>query len=149
MLIRIGDALVDPSEIVAVRDLFEPVDVKPTLAVWLRNGETFDVEATMDEAEAALIDAGVIEDPEADAGRPLTDIERSTLQELDEVGYEWMARDGDGKLYAFMSKPKKEGAYWDVDADRDELKPQRIETGFDFIDAADEDPWQVACLLAE
>lgn len=148
MLIRIGDTWIDPSEIMIVQPLH--ISSEHYVKILLRSHpEVICIQADEDAVEAALIDAGVIEDPEADAERPLTDIERSTLQELDDVGYEWMARDGDGKLYAFMSKPKKEGAYWDVDADRDELKPQRIETGFDFIDAADEDPWQVACLLAE
>lgn len=148
MLIRIGDTWIDPSEIMIVQPLH--ISSEHYVKILLRSHpDTICIQADEDAVEAALIDAGVIEDPEADAERPLTDIERSTLQELDEVGYEWMARDGDGKLYAFMSKPKKEGAYWDVDADRDELKPQRIETGFDFIDAADEDPWQVAYLLAE
>ena len=64
MLVKIGDCFVDPEQIHAVRDMFVPaLDETPTVEIILANGECFEAQAAMDEAEAALIDAGVIENP--------------------------------------------------------------------------------------
>ena len=103
MLVKIGDCFVDPEQIQAVRDMFVPaLDETPTVEIILANGECFEAQATMDEAEAALIDAGMIEDPypEEDA-LALGEEERVELEELYEHGYEYLARDADGKLNAF------------------------------------------------
>ena len=102
MLVKIGDCFVDPEQIQAVRDMFVPaLDETPTVEIILANGECFEAQATMDEAEAALIDASVIENPypeEALETPALSDNERIELEALDAQGFEYLARDVDGKL---------------------------------------------------
>ena len=34
------------------------------------------------------------------------------LMDLHNKGYAWVARDRDGKMYAYLGKPEKDGAYW-------------------------------------
>lgn len=135
----------DPQEIAAVRDLFEPGDESPALQVVLRNTGEIMIGATMDEAEAALIDADVIADPTEDDGVPeLTEDEVKALTALLDEDYEWLARDGDGKLFAYASKPKKVGVFWETDADK--LQPRRVKEPMEFIDA---EPWSIPYLLLD
>lgn len=113
MLIKIGDAWVDPEEIVAVRSLFEPGDAHPMLHVIFRQTGELGIEATLDEAEAALIDAGYIENPYPEDEAPeLTVYERTELEAFDAQGFTWLARDADGKVFAYKKKPALEDGYY-------------------------------------
>jgi len=149
MLVKIGDCWVDPQEIALIRG-DEPVpDYQPNagsqMLIQLRRGAGIWITATMDEAEAALIDAGVIENPYPEAPT-LTDGEAEALQELFDNDYEWLARDSDGKLFAYAQKPTR-SVYWDVEADTH--RPRRVEAPFDFITADDAEPWSIPYLLLD
>ena len=146
MLIRIGDCFVDPEQIQAVRDLFVPGDETPTLEIILPGECCFQVEATMDEAEAALIDAGMIENPyPEDDGVKLSTEEHAELDELYGMGYEYLARDADGKLCAYKTDPLQgDGYYYPRGAEHAE----HVAGAFSFIEASD-GVWSVPSLLSE
>ena len=114
MLIKIGDAWVDPEEIVGVRA--DPVwKTKDWLKIRFRHDSAeMIVEATLDEAETALIDAGLIENPypEDDEAPELSTEERVELEALDVQGFAWLARDADGKVFAYKEKPALENGYF-------------------------------------
>ena len=118
MLIKIGNVLVDPAEIAAVEAGMElPYEVlNPQLVIYLR-GKTgrLRLNATLDEAEAALIDAGYIENPypeDDDAAPELSTEERVELEAFDGQGFAWLARDADGKVFAYKEKPALENGYF-------------------------------------
>ena len=147
MFVKIGDAWFNPDEITAISlpsDMKDPAKI----IVTLRQGVSVWPDATMDEAEAALIDAGYIENPYPEEDEPpeLTDGEIETLADLHNRAFEYLARDKDGKLYAFRNKPEKEGAYWNT---YDNDKAERIDEGFDFVAYEDEKPWSIAYLLLD
>ena len=148
MLVRIGDCFVDPEQIQAVRDMFVPaLDVTPTVEIILANGECFDAQAAMDEAEAALIDAGVIENPypEDKLETPaLSDNERIELEALDAQGYEYIARDADGKLYAYKCEPGRADGYYFA---RGAAEAEKVEGAFDCVDF--DEAWSILFLLGE
>ena len=135
MFVKIGDAWFNPDEITAIS---LPSDMKdPTkIIVTLRQGVSVRPDATMDEAEAALIDAGVIENPYPDEGDEpeLTEEERAELQVLYDAGYKVLARDADGKLYAYMGSPTLEGGYYYAPG---ATKPAAVTGAFAFIGPAD------------
>lgn len=123
MLIKIGNAWVDPEQIA----LFMPDHVAYHNGIGFEDGhellfvlkdcaETpFSVEATMDEAEAALIDAGLIENPypeDDDEAPELSTEERVELEAFDIQGFAWLARDADGKVFAYKEKPALENGYF-------------------------------------
>lgn len=147
MMIKIGNAFIDPSEIAAVVDYSDPVhDEEPEIEVFLRaNSEPLLIRAAFDEAEAALIDAGYIEDPGGDPIPEMSAEEIKELADLNTRGYKFLARDGDDRLYAYMRKPKKDGAYWDDDPDPGQPKPARVNSDFEFID--DDRLWSIEWLL--
>lgn len=146
MLIKIGNAWVDPQEIAA---FFPTADLPstPKIGIILHSGGNVWAESTMDEAEAALIDAGYIENPYPEEDEPpeLTDGEVEVLHDLYHRDFEYLARDADGKLYAFRDKPEKEGAYWNSFAN----KAEPVDEGFDFVVYEDEKPWSIAYLLLD
>lgn len=151
MLIKIGDCWVDPLEIAMIKGGADPIGedtMHPQICITLRHGGSSWIEATMDEAEAALIDAGLIENEYGGGDPGLNEGELGLLAALDAEGYEWLARDGDGKLYAFRSKPTKDGVYWEDGSDPSQFRPRFIPEGFDFINANDDTPWSIAYLLA-
>lgn len=148
MLVRIGDCFVDPEQIQAVRDMFVPaLDETPTVEIVLANGECFEAQAAMDEAEAALIDAGVIENPypeDALETPALSDNERIELEALDAQGYEYIARDADGKLYAYKCEPGRADGYYFA---RGAAEAEKVEGAFDCVDF--DEAWSILFLLGE
>ena len=149
MLIKIGDAWIDPEEIAMINDSYDShLEAQPQICIHLRHGSGTWIHSTMDEAEAALIDAGYIENPYPEEDEPpeLTEEEREVLSGLYDRDFEYLARDADGKLYAFRDKPEKDGAYWNsAEGDRAE----RIDEDFDFVVYEDEKPWSIAYLLLD
>lgn len=148
MLIKIGDCFVDPEQVQAVRDMFVPGrDETPTVEIILPGPTCFRAEATIDEAEAALIDAGVIENPypEAELEAPaLNDNERIELEALDAQGYEYIARDADGKLYAYKCEPGRADGYYFA---RGAAEAEKVEGAFDCVDF--DEAWSILFLLGE
>lgn len=145
MFVKIGDAWFNPDEITAIS---LPSDTKDPakIIVTLRQGVSVWPDATMDEAEAVLIDAGYIENPYPENDTPdLTDGEVEVLHDLYHRDFEYLARDADGKLYAFRDKPEKEGAYWNSFAN----KAEPVDEGFDFVVYEDEKPWSISYLLLD
>lgn len=142
MLIKIGSALIDPNEIIAIKPY--PDDCVK-ICVILRNTFSILTDASMDEAEAALIDAGVVTDltPDHDPVPPLTDAEVEKLCELKSDGYKYLARDKDGKLYAFRHKPKYGGFFWDDPYPA----PALLVSGLSFVSEEDEEPTEICSLI--
>lgn len=151
MLIKIGNALVDPNEIAVIQpdrnERLSDYDKSTHILIELRNGGSIRIEAAMDEAEAALIDAGVVTDMTADHDPvpPLTDAEVNKLYELKSDGYKYLARDKDGMLYAFQHKPKYGGFYWD---DPDLAPAMRVD-GLSFVSEEDEEPTEICSILSD
>ena len=146
MLIKIGNCWVDPNEIAAI---FPAADLPstPKVGITLRSGGSTWAEATMDEAEAALIDAGVIENPypeEAFEAPALSDNERIELEALDAQGYEYIARDADGKLYAYKCEPGRADGYYFA---RGAAEAEKVEGAFDCVDF--DEAWSISFLLGE
>ena len=150
MLIKIGDAWVDPQEIAA---FFPTADLPstPKIGIILRSGGNVWAEATMDEAEAALIDAGYIENPypEQEEVPTLSVPEMQELTALYDVGYEWLARDGRPNakgctLFAFAAKPTRTGDIW-----QSASSTRSVNAPFDFITADDAEPWSIPYLMLD
>lgn len=151
MLIKIGSALIDPSEIVAIKPY--PDDCLK-ICVILRNTFSILTDASMDEAEAALIDAGVVtdltDDPPQDeeAAPALSAFEIEELCKLYENKYRYMARDKDGKLYAYRRKPEYGGFYWSDPGPGGAGALQVCDfAGFKFIGEDDSEPTEISELL--
>lgn len=154
MLVKIGSAFIDPNEIAAIvpdrEDGLTGIEQATQICITLRQGGSFWIDAPMDEAEAALIDAGVIENPYPEPPEPeveLTDEEMAKLRDLESDGYLYLARDKDGKLFAFRHVPEYDGAYWNDPSINAAAGTLRIHEGFDFIDADAEEPTEIFRLL--
>ena len=158
MLIKIGSALVDPEEIAAiVPDMDETVPAyeKAThIRMDFRHGGSVWIDATMDEAEAAMIDAGVVtdltDDPPQDeeAAPALSAFEIEELCKLYENEYRYMARDKDGKLYAYRRKPEYGGFYWSDPGPGSAGALHVCDfAGFKFIGEDDSEPTEIFELL--
>lgn len=109
MLIRIRDSFIDSAEIAVVRRAADCT--LPVLDITLHCGVSCFVEGSVEELEAALIDAGLLDNPNNDV-QNLSDDEVNELEQLDAAGYRFLARDKDGKLYAYRNKPDYDGAHW-------------------------------------
>ena len=84
--------------------------------VHLANGNIVTAEATEDEVAAVVNLLGLLvpeelEEPEIEFGRD----ELEELASLFEAGYRWVARDRDGKAFAYKDKPEKGNASWKGD----------------------------------
>ena len=139
MLVKIGDGLFDPGEVVSVYPAGSC-----TSRLILRNGAECPVRGAFDDVTEDLIDAGLFPDPEVSTGPHLTTEEAEELRHLYALGFTYIARDKDGKLYAYSDLPKKSGAYWTGPDFGDQ---KRMTGAFDFVDAESEKPWLISQLL--
>jgi len=151
MLVKIGDCWVDPAEIALIRDDKPGPDYQPNaggqMLIQLRHGARIWITSTMDEAEAALIDAGYIENPypEEELETPtLSEAEREELDALDAQGYEYIARDADGKLYAYKCEPGRADGYFFA---RGASEAEKVKGAFDCVDFGE--AWSISFLLGE
>lgn len=145
MFVKIGDAWFNPDEITAISlpsDMKDPAKI----IVTLRQGVSVWPDATMDEAEAALIGAGYIENPYPGEDEPpeLTENERSELAALNANGYEYIARDADGKLYAYKCVPGRADGYFFA---RGASEAEKVEGAFDCVDFGE--AWSILFLLGD
>lgn len=144
MLIKIGACWVDPQEIIYVTEYQDPCDIHGNfvaidgsapsshqLLITLRGNGSHTIAATMDEAEAALIDAGLIEEPTRDEPPELTEEEDAKAQALFDAGYRYLARDEDCKLYAYKFEPVENQGFYMPGSPVDTA--ERIDRLFDFI----------------
>lgn len=114
MLIKIGTAWVDPEEILAITPSQSMLrEDHAQICVMLRHGGGFFLELPMGEAEAALRAAGLLAEPEP-ASVVLTDEQTQTLWRLRRDGYRYLARDRNGRVYAYFDEPVRSGAYWET-----------------------------------
>ena len=76
----------------------------------------------------------------------LTDEEREVLKEKYSDGYRFVARDGDGEVYAHSSKPVKGGLDWDGEGYYDWISDY-VYSDFKFIKWEDDEPYEIEKLL--
>lgn len=154
MLIKIGTAYVDPSEISAIqpdRDNSLPVyERAPQICITLKEGPSFWIDASMDEAEAALIDAGCIENPypEAEDTPAMTEDELEELRSLSHDGFGFLARDYDHRLYAYRNCPERDAVGWFDPRLSTDGGTVRVCGEFLFVSEHDAAPTEIAPLLA-
>ena len=139
MLIKIGDAWVDPEEIAMINDSYDShLEIHPLICIHLRNGSGTWIHSTLDEAEAALIDAGYIENPYPEDEAPeLTEDERTELEAFDAQGFTWLARDADGKVFVYKEKPALEDGYYFAPGATQPVQAAGAYSFLDFCDAMD------------
>ena len=142
MLVKIGDGLFDPAEIVGVLPSESSV-YRTTLL--LRGDRRCTVRGGADEITEDLIAAGLFADPEGPALPELSPEERDELKHLGQLGFGWIARDGDGKLFAYRDFPQREGVYWCGSLAGSETL--RLSCDYDFVKAEDANPWAIEDLL--
>lgn len=112
------------------------LEIHPQICIHLRNGSGTWIHSTLDEAEAALIDAGYIENPypEDDPAPELSAEERVELEAFDAQGFAWLARDEDGKVFAYKEKPALEGGYFFTPGS---TQPVQAAGAFSFLQPCD------------
>lgn len=153
MLIKIGSAYVDPAEIAAIEpdrdDSLQAFERAQQICVTLKQGPSFWIDATMDEAEAALIDAGCIENPcPEDVDPPvMTEDELEELRSLNRDGFSFLARDYDNWLFAYRNRPVHDALGWHSEAFMGRGLA-RVCGKFDFVSKHDAEPTEIAPLLA-
>jgi len=143
MLQRIKNALIDPTEVAAV-------EIDEICQDWahiiLRSGTTIDIEASEDRILEWLSEAGLLHSMTGlpDEAIALEEEEEDELRHLYAIGCTYIARDKDGKAYAYAERPELHGAYWEVDGG----EARQLGCDYDFLEAGGEKPLEILALLA-
>lgn len=126
MFIEIGRALIDSDRIAAVSPDLHAVGI---VRVLLTNGKTVCIKAYMSDVEDALTDAGLITSDDMDI--PASDIK--VLMDLRDLGYNYIAKDKTGAVYAFIDTPVRCGAYWQPAEESSERAYRVYSDSFDWL----------------
>ena len=107
-MIRFGDAYITESEIAAI---FPSDTTDDKVWIALKSGRMIRCEMDMIEAERVMVEQGLV---------PLDGVEPGAmhlllLEDLAEQGYEYLARDADGMLFAYEQQPVKDENRWTKD----------------------------------
>ena len=141
MLIKIGKVYVDPEEVAALE-----FDATMYVTFHLKTGTVITASASEREVEEVLMGAGLLQDDRpAEAFIELTVEESDELRHLYAIGCSWIARDKDGKAYAYKARPKLVGAYWEAD---DGHPAALLEADYDFLEPGGDAPLEILALLA-
>ena len=153
MFTRIGKIIINTDEIAAICPYcpafpFSNAVVDDIVEIKFRSGGSVEVNASISDMAEALSYAGLMcDNPQADSCVPdLTDAEIETLTDLYNGGYLFLARDKDGKLYAYQHRPEWDGAYWSIPG-AGSVGNTRITSGFEFIDSDADAPTEIEQLL--
>ena len=140
-MIKIGNIYVEGDCIAAVSPNSHDYG---KVCIFLTCGKVVYAKATMEEAEIVLAENGMIELPESAF---VTEDEMSYLQMLARDGFKYIARDKTGTVYAFLSRPEKNGAYWDPAV---EESVERIyDYDFDWVSYDDDEPTDIMEILQQ
>ena len=144
MLTKIGDSWVD-LEAVAAAEYAEATKLDPErFLVTLRSGGTLCLYCSPGELEEALVRAGVAaggEDINVPGSIPEGDL--SALVQLLNSGYQYLARDGDGTVFAYRNRPWKNRTYW-TPATHDNTNVVSMgRDAFLFVEASAEEPFDI------
>lgn len=119
MLIKIGKVYVDPEEVAALE-----FDTTMFVTFHLKTGTVITASASEREVEEVLMGAGLLQDDRPpEAFIELTAEESDELRHLYAIGCSWIARDKDGKAYAYKARPKLGHPAAQLEADYDFLEP--------------------------
>lgn len=141
MLIRIGDEFFEAAEIAAVR----PAASASKTVLVLRCGRECTILRDYEDALGDLAAAGLLADPESMAMPKLEPEEREELSHLAHLGFRWIARDADGKIYAYRDFPSWDGGYWSTALTTSDTV--RLDNDYDFVEATAHKPWSIEELL--
>lgn len=139
MLANIGDSLIDPAEVIVAAPAGEET------RLILRGGITLITRKSFDEVREQLIVAGAFADPDSLGLPKLSAEERDELRHLSNLGFGWIARDGDGKIFAYRDFPKRDGAYWMGSVGSGDTV--QLSGDFDFVSSDAHEPLAIDDLL--
>lgn len=141
MLKKIGNAYIDPDAVAAVE--LDRENMWP--AFHLHTGAVIVVDAEEDEVIDFLVAADLLPDTRPpEAYIELTEDECDELRHMYAMGCSFIARDMDGKAWAYKNRPELRGAYWEADED----PAARLAARYDFLEAGGEAPLEILALLA-
>lgn len=146
MLIKIGKDYIDPAEIAAAQ--YDPADnLDPDrYFVTLRSGGDVCLYCSPEELEAALMSSGMLAGEDMNVpGIP--EEELPALLQLADEGYHFLARDGDGKIFAYRHAPELDGVYWTPVSPLDDEVKRLSREDFGFVAADDKKPFDIGQAL--
>lgn len=146
-MIQIGNAFVSEDAIEAVFPAQPEFagNAEVVICINLRSGLQLTTEASYLEVMAALTSCGLlrVEDPAWN----FSEDDRRRLINLDTCGYVWIARDADGKLYAYKCKPVRNGGYWDTAGGSGAGAGLHLKADFESIDISVDEPLHIRTVL--
>lgn len=151
-MIRVGNAILNEDHIAAIRPVDEdgiivPEEAATLLIVDLTGGQEIFVHATMPEARKVLEQAGVLDEERAVLQLALKEKEIKVLRTIHRENFHFVARDEDGKLFAYTAKPTKGKRTWMNDDDTSTVL--RIRAEIDCLSFEDDEPLDLDVLFAE
>ena len=152
MFVRVDNVLINLDEIHTAFLDTSVLDNKAILKLQMKGGirSSIACEADPELVFNVIIDAlsstGQLYSPaEPDFPIELSDPEIEALRTVKAQGYQYIARDKHGWLYAYAGCPDKRSCEWIAS---DDIRPQRMKDElFDFIDFDDESPTEIADLI--
>lgn len=118
-MIRFGDVYVTEREIAAV---YPSKSEEDKIWVALKSGRMIYCNIDMLEAERTLVDSGLLAFGEVEPGN----MTLMVLEGLADMGFQFLARDENGSLYAFENAPERGDQCWDVSAGNSYLVPEPV-----------------------
>lgn len=142
-MIKLGDYIVNEDVVVLVK----PTEGGKATSILLKYTAEIRIEMPFEEAVGCFIEAGIL--PGA-AGTDVVQVPSEdvlALTQLHREGFRYLARDYDGKLFAYGRAPSKGVLGWRAD-DR-EGSPKRVSKGCAFVTWDDEQPLSITAMLQD
>lgn len=151
-MIRLGNAILNEDYIAAIRpanfkSFFEQEESVEGVIVHFSSGASLHVNASVVEAGKVLERVGLIEpvEPKVSESVKLLDSEIYDLMAMYYAGFSFVAKDANGKVYAFSSRPTKGKTSWLNDDQNSWVR--RLPGEFAALSFEDAEPLDIAAAL--
>lgn len=151
-MIRVGNAILNEEYVAAICPIDDdgcivPENLAMRLAVHLSSGCEVVIRATMAEMTEALEDACVLGSESPAPQVVFTEGEMEALRSVHRRNFRFVAKDEDGKVFAYTERPIKGVRGWRNDDDVS--KVCRIRAQLDCLSFDDDEPLSLETLFAE
>lgn len=143
-MIRLGNYIINEDVIVAMR----PSDDGDATMIQLKYSAEIQVNVPFEEIVGCLVAAGILPDAVSVDLIQVSGADALTLARLHRDGFRYLARDFDGKLFAYKSAPYKRTLEWHPAGD-DEGVPRRVKEGFSVVTWDDDQPLNITVILQD
>lgn len=120
-MIRIGNAIINEDHIAAILT-GDDIDIAASSVLILKTGDVFPLGSSIEDVIDAFAAAGYVDPLPRQTAYVFTPEELVEMSSMYNSGFRFFAKDADGRVYAYTTRPRKGSKSWIEDASETQVR---------------------------